>query len=1069
MMALAFICGVALLFALVLVCEGQPGSDEPLRPPGLLRWLISGNWTAKLGALLLTIGSGALLRYLMLNLTYPPGLKILTGAALAALFGIGGALLAARPGRRAISLALTGAALAVAYLTAYSAYGFFHYVADPQALGLLFIVASVATVIAITRRSVSLAVLAMAGAYLAPGFALHGSDPLPVYGYYAVASLITLCMVWLRGWRPLIHLSFLFTLGGALFFAWTQKFYTPEHYAQMQPLLFVLVAIHLAMPLLESGAAGTDADAAIWRRRFDQAYFLTLPLVAAVLTLLLAPRIGHEGALGLVGLAALWLAATGWEALRSGAGTTRYLAVALVLLLIAGVLAVTDVPVFLIAAVVSCLAIAASQPLKLNRETEWLVLTMALAASSCYVLQAAFAPASGVVLLNLPFAEHLLLGGALLAATLTLHRRGHSLAPVFGIYCGAWLLLTLARELLRLHYMHGAELLYVAVLAAIGACVILSQARRRAPNRIAIAVFGLGLLVSGIASAARFPPGYLLPLLLAGQIMLSLLALACDRNDVQDEAGGATARSALPIVALPWAIALSQHWAAGNDDMILTILVSSALLASIQAQWLVRKGQVWPNWLSPVGFTLFGIVLFQETLFRIEREAWAVAFEVIALVYLVESARFLWVGRHRDAAFFGYVAIAAVAAVSAAMLLRLIGPPGTLTILALNEMLLPAFVSLLWAAIGAVLTWLSTRKRSRMLWSLGAVLMLASAVKLILFDFGSLGQIANILAMMAAGGVFLLVAWLAPFPPKAEHQAPAAAAANRHPESVHRGWLWVAVALLVLLAYGYHFLMVKLLPNPVAVTVPPPPIVTRALADQPKPPEDDCQRFVHSLPADYLVFAAGDSTAAAQAPGVMQVQVNGAGQAVVLALGSAGPTVWDVHVQESENVVGVILSGLQRSTLNGVPAAVPVLHAARDDHAPCGYFQINPDTPQGANGFVSRLLVHAVDATFQADNQVLRVIRDAPEPAPAPRPTRIDVGAATYSSWRNGHSREITSIIRAQCADSQGSCTVRCGNQLAGDPDFGQVKSCQIIYTCGASQTHTMKVQEGTDLQLRCD
>jgi hypothetical protein len=163
-----------------------------------------------------------------------------------------------------------------------------------------------------------------------------------------------------------------------------------------------------------------------------------------------------------------------------------------------------------------------------------------------------------------------------------------------------------------------------------------------------------------------------------------------------------------------------------------------------------------------------------------------------------------------SAAFFGYVAIAAVATVSAAMLLRLIGPPGPLTILALNDMLLPAVVSLLWAAIGAGLAWLSTRKRSRLLWSLGAVLMVAAALKLILFDFGSLGQIANILAMMAAGGVFLLVAWLAPFPPKAEPEPPSEA--TRQTEAGHRGWLWVAGALLVALAYGYHFLVAALAP-----------------------------------------------------------------------------------------------------------------------------------------------------------------------------------------------------------------------------------------------------------------
>ncbi len=795
-MAWIFILSVALLFVLVLVWERQPGADEALRPAGLLRWLLSGNWAAKLGALLLTIGSGALLRYLMLNLTYPPSLKILTGAALSALFGGVGAMLAARPARRALSLALTGVSLAVAYLSAYSAYGFFHFVADPQALGLLFMVASIATVIAITRRSVSLAVLAMAGAYLAPAFALHSSDPVPVYGYYAAASLVTLFMVWLRGWRPLIHLSFLFTLAGALFFAWTQKFYTPDLYDQMQPLLLLLVAIHLAMPLVES------------KRRIDLAYMVALPLVAATLTLVLAPRIGHEGALGLVGLAALWLIATCWEAWRAGAATVRYLAVALVLLLAAGLLAVTDVPVFLIAAVVSCLVLSASQRLKLDRGAEWLIVGAALTASSCYVVQAAFAPVSGTILLNRHFAEHLLLAAALLAATVSLQRRGHVLAPIFGVYCGTWLLLTLARELLRLHYLHGAELLYLLFLLGTAGCSVLSRVHQRAPNRVAIAIFGLGLLVSGFASATRYPGVFLLPLLLAGQLLFSLLALACDRRDGDDEAAGAVARSALPLIALPWALALSRHWSTVNDDVILTLLAASALCASLQAQWLVRKSRVWPNWLSPLGFTLFGIALFQETLFHIERDPWAVAFELTTLVYLVETARFLWAGRHRDAAYFGYIAIAAVATVSAAMLLRMIGPPGTLTILDLNRMLLPAFVSLLWAAIGAVLTYLSTRKPSRMLWSLGAVLMVAAAVKLILFDFGSLGQIANILAMMAAGGVFLLVAWLAPFPPKAD-PAPAPASTGQA-DAVNHVWLWVAAALLFAMAYGYNSLVALL-------------------------------------------------------------------------------------------------------------------------------------------------------------------------------------------------------------------------------------------------------------------
>jgi uncharacterized membrane protein len=796
MMTLAFITGVLALFALVLLWERPSDPDQRLRPASLLRWMMAGNWTAKLGALLLSIGSGALLRYLMLNVAYPPVLKIMAGIAIAAALGIAGAMLAARPQRRAISLALSGASLAVCYLTAYSAFGFFHFVADPQGLGLLFIVASVATVVAITRRAVSIAVLAMAGAYIAPAFALHTPDPASVYGYYVAASLVTALMVWLRGWRPLIHLSFLFTLGGALFFGWTQKFYTPDHYQQMQPLLLMLVAIHLAMPLLERGTASNIETAAAWARRFDQAYFLVLPLTAAALTLVLAPRIRHEGVLGLLGLAVLWALAAGWQQLRSGAGSVRYLGVTSIYLVAAGLLAIPDLPLLLVAAVLTCLAVAASPQLRLSRAAEYLAIGTALVTSACYVLQALFAPETGSALFNLPFAEHLLLGVCLLAAGWSLQRRQQVAGPIFNIYAGTWLFVTLARELVRLHYRHVAELLYLATLVAIGVCNIVARLRARPPGRLIIAVIGVLLLATGIASASRFATEYLLPLMLAGQILFSLLALACDRDDPGDAAAGAVARSVLPLLLLPWAFTLAQHWSAPSHEVVLTLLVSSALSASLQAQWLVRENQIWPNWLSPVGFVFFGFVLFYETLFHIEREPWAVAFELIALIYLTETARYLWVNRNRDAAPFGYAATAAVATVSAAMLLRMIGPPGTLTILALDRMILPAFVSLLWAAIGGLLTWLATRNRSRMLWSVGAVLMLAAALKLILLDFGSLGQIANILAMMGAGGVFLLVAWLAPFPPRNDEE-PADKATDG------RGWLWLVAALAVILIYAY--------------------------------------------------------------------------------------------------------------------------------------------------------------------------------------------------------------------------------------------------------------------------
>ena len=52
---------------------------------------------------------------------------------------------------------------------------------------------------------------------------------------------------------------------------------------------------------------------------------------------------------------------------------------------------------------------------------------------------------------------------------------------------------------------------------------------------------------------------------------------------------------------------------------------------------------------------------------------------------------------------------------------------------------------------------LGASRRVAVQWSAGAAFLLGAAVELLLLDFGSLGELANILAVIAAGGVFLLV------------------------------------------------------------------------------------------------------------------------------------------------------------------------------------------------------------------------------------------------------------------------------------------------------------------------
>src|SRR5688572_28567758 len=134
MVALIYLLVIATVFAAILAMEG---GDERLerRPTGLLTWIASGNWPAKIGGGLLIVGVGALLRYAAKHLEVPPGIKIGVGIAAVAALAVGSWMLANNPQRRAISLALGGAAFGVAYLTAYSAFALFGYLPTLQGLG----------------------------------------------------------------------------------------------------------------------------------------------------------------------------------------------------------------------------------------------------------------------------------------------------------------------------------------------------------------------------------------------------------------------------------------------------------------------------------------------------------------------------------------------------------------------------------------------------------------------------------------------------------------------------------------------------------------------------------------------------------------------------------------------------------------------------------------------------------------------------------------------------------------------------------------------------------------------
>jgi hypothetical protein len=79
-----------------------------------------------------------------------------------------------------------------------------------------------------------------------------------------------------------------------------------------------------------------------------------------------------------------------------------------------------------------------------------------------------------------------------------------------------------------------------------------------------------------------------------------------------------------------------------------------------------------------------------------------------------------------------------------------------------------------------------------------------------------------------------------------------------------------------------------------------------------------------------------------------------------------------------------------------------------------------------------------------------------------------EIQSASYASPRNGRSIDVTNQLKSLCLHAPGSCTLSCGNQLAGDPDFGQRKYCRIAYVCSGGKTHELQIQEGERSTLSC-
>jgi uncharacterized membrane protein len=210
-------------------------------------YFTSGNLIVRVGVLVLFFGVAFLLKYAAEHSHVPITVR-LTGVAVAALIllAVGWRLSERRPG---YGLALQGGGIGILYLTVFAALRLYMLLPASGAFVLLAGIGIFSAILAVGQESMALAVLGIAGGFLAPVLTAteHGNHVV-LFSYYAVLDVGVLGIAWFRAWRPLNLLAFVFTFGISAL--WGASHYRPELLPTTEPFLIVFFLMFVAIAVL---------------------------------------------------------------------------------------------------------------------------------------------------------------------------------------------------------------------------------------------------------------------------------------------------------------------------------------------------------------------------------------------------------------------------------------------------------------------------------------------------------------------------------------------------------------------------------------------------------------------------------------------------------------------------------------------------------------------------------------------------------------------------------------------------------------------------------------------------
>ncbi|TVT78532.1 MAG: DUF2339 domain-containing protein [Denitromonas halophila] len=764
-------------------------------------WLLGGNTVVRVGLLVLFFGLAFLARYAVENSLLPVEFR-LAGIAFGgiALLVVGWRL---RKQRSGYALSLQGGGVGVLYLTIFAAMRMYEMIPPTLGFALLLAVVVFAAALAVWQNAQALAVIGIAGGFMAPIIASTGQGShVMLFGYYLLLNAGLLAMAWKKAWRVLNLVGFVFTFSIAL--AWGAKDYNPALFASTEPFLVAFVLMYIAAAVLYAWRSAPSLKDYV-----DGTLVFGTPVVGFGLQAALVQDMPYGLAWSALALGGFYVVLARWLHGRARPSlrllVESFLALGVAFLTLTIPLAVDGQWTAAAWAMegAALLWVGTRQSRKLAMASG---LVLQLAAGAFFVSDGGLEGFDR----SWPLFNSQCFGAALIALAGFFSSRFASTgrdhwprlltvaAPALLVWATLWWLVGGMAELdvwFNNRQMAAAVLFFFA---ASGALASLAARRFDWPALQWPALLALpGMAVSLVLTLLHASTHPLADWgLLAWPLAVASALFALRRAEGTPVVAkvlrhGHTAGLWLATLALSWAVGEVVDDAIAGDSWAHAAVLAVVALVMFGVQRLALRGS-WPAgpWqqaylgLGNAGLAVAGL-------------GWALLVsvagggDVTPLPYLpllnpldlamglILLVVFRWWQVQPDGvpALGGALpkVLAAVGFVLAnGALLRavhhLAGVPWSEAALFESDTV-QASVSLFWGLLGLALTFIASRGQRRTLWMLGAVLLGVVVAKLFLVDMASTGTVARIVSFLGAGVVLLVVGYFSPLPPAREQNA----------------------------------------------------------------------------------------------------------------------------------------------------------------------------------------------------------------------------------------------------------------------------------------------------------